>query len=52
MGTATPGKTHRVEWSNGSAAQRMNIEVFLSGTTLSFRHSFTGASLAFRWFGK
>ena len=52
MGTATPGKTHRVEWSNGSAAQRMNIEVFLSGTTLSFRHSFTGASLAFRWFGR
>jgi hypothetical protein len=51
IGTATPGKLHRVEWSNGSTAQRMNVDVYYSGTTLYFRHSFVGASLAFRWIG-
>jgi hypothetical protein len=51
IGTATPGKQHRVAWSNGSTTQVMNIDIFFSGTTMSFRHNFTGASLAFRWFG-
>jgi hypothetical protein len=51
IGTATPGKQHRVAWSNGTTTQVMNIDIFFSGTTMSFRHNFTGASLAFRWFG-
>jgi hypothetical protein len=51
IGTATPGKQHRVAWSNGTNTQVMNIDIFFSGTTMSFRHNFTGASLAFRWFG-
>lgn len=51
IGVATTGKTHRVAWSNGSTTQVMNVDVYFSGTTLSFRHNFTGASLAFRWFG-
>ena len=51
IGTASPGKTHRVAWSNGSVTQVMNVDVYYSGTTLYFRHNFTGASLAFRWFG-
>lgn len=50
IGTASPGKTHRIAWSNGSTTQVMNVDVFYSGTTLSFRHNFAGASLAFRWF--
>jgi hypothetical protein len=51
IGTATPGKQHRVAWSNGTVTQVMNVDIFFSGTTMSFRHNFTGASLAFRWFG-
>jgi hypothetical protein len=51
IGTATPAKQHRVAWSNGSVAQVMNVDIFFSGTTMSFRHNFTGANLAFRWFG-
>jgi hypothetical protein len=51
IGTASPGKQHRVAWSNGSVTQVMNVDIFFSGTTLSFRHNFTGANLAFRWFG-
>ena len=51
IGTATPGKQHRIAWSNGTNTQIANIDVFFSGTTMSFRHNFTGASLAFRWIG-
>jgi hypothetical protein len=51
IGTATPGKQHRVAWSNGTTTQVMNVDIFFSGTTMSFRHNFTGANLAFRWFG-
>jgi hypothetical protein len=51
IGTASPGKQHRVAWSNGSVTQVMNVDIYYSGTTLYFRHNFTGASLAFRWFG-
>jgi hypothetical protein len=47
----TTARTHRVAWSNGSVTQVMNVDLFYSGTTLSFRHNFTGANLAFRWFG-
>lgn len=51
IGTASPGKQHRVAWSNGSVTQVMNVDVYYSGTTLYFRHNFTGANLAFRWIG-
>jgi hypothetical protein len=47
----TSARTHRVAWSNGSTTQVMNVDLFYTGTTLSFRHNFTGASLGFRWFG-
>ncbi len=51
IGTASPGKAHRVAWSNGSTTQIMNVDVYYSGTTLYFRHNFAGANLAFRWIG-
>jgi hypothetical protein len=47
----TTARTHRVAWSNGFTTQVMNVELYYSGTTLYFRHNFTGANLAFRWFG-
>jgi hypothetical protein len=47
----TTARTHRIAWSNGTVTQVTNVDLFYTGTTLSFRHNFTGTSLAFRWFG-
>lgn len=47
----TTSRTHRIAWSNGTVTQVTNVDVYYSGTTLYFRHNFTGTSLAFRWFG-